>query len=114
MRLVADFDADVGDARGVIAHPLEVGDDVQHRRQASQVGGHRLLGGDLQQRRFFDLETLAIDQDVFGFERSGGDRIAGAQGVDRAGDGFFDHAAEDEDLVLELARARDEIRSDWC
>jgi len=119
VRLITNLDADVGDARCIVAHPLQVGNDVQDGRQAPQVGGHRLLGGNLQQRRFFNFEALPVDQHIFGFERASGDRIASFQGIHRPGDRLFDHAAEDQHFILEslelaMESATTGADPDWC
>ena len=54
-----------------------------------------------EQRGFFDLEALAIDQHVFGLDDVRGRHVAFAQRIDGARDGLFDHAAEDQHFVLQ-------------
>src|SRR5439155_11176453 len=59
-RLVAYDDADGGDALRVVAHALQVGDDVEHGGDDPQVGGYGLLGGYQQQTVLLDAKALLV------------------------------------------------------
>jgi hypothetical protein len=53
-----------GNARGVVAHALQVSDDAEGGHHGPEIPGRRLLAGDQRQARFFDLEALSVDGSV--------------------------------------------------
>ena len=90
--LIADADADFGDALGVIAHALQLGGDMYGAQHGPQVGGGRLLGGQQGYALAFEAILQTVDLivgvddflgqiDVLGFERAEG-RLGG--GFDQA------------------------------
>jgi hypothetical protein len=98
-----------GNALGVVAHPLQVGDDVQHRRDRSQVARHRLLGGDQRQRALLDLEALAIDQRVVGDHPLRSGTVALIQRYHRTIDRLVHHAGQQQKLFLQRVELRVEV-----
>ena len=62
---------DLGDALGVVAHPLEVGHDVDDRGDDPQVARHRLLGGEETNDCLLDLELQTVNVRVSRDHRAG-------------------------------------------
>ena len=63
-RLIRHHESDACDAFGVVAHALEVDDDVEDGCDGSQVARERLLCGDQFEARLLDLVTLIVNLDV--------------------------------------------------
>ena len=93
---------DLGDALGVVAHALEVDDDVQDRDDRAQVASHRLLGGDQLDRLLLDLEALAVDQRVVVDDRRATAESRCTELTIRAVDRLVHHATQQQDLVLQV------------
>ena len=66
---------DLGDALGMVAHPLQIGDNVQYRDDLTQIGRHRLLAGDKIDAFFLDLPSPLVDEDIVG------DDLLGVRGI---------------------------------
>src|SRR6185295_7105673 len=62
---------DLRDPRGVVAHPLDLRDDHQHRDDEAEVARDRLLRRDQMDRAVLDLEAHAVDLLVAVDDQSG-------------------------------------------
>ncbi|MBI3636533.1 MAG: hypothetical protein HY216_10055 [Candidatus Rokubacteria bacterium] len=99
---VAVAEDDLRDPRAVVADPLELADDLQHRDDLAQVAGDRLLRRDEVDRTVLDREPQRVDLAV---ARDDGLRELAVEVRERAHaplDGHVDEASEGAQVPLEL------------
>ena len=70
----------LGDVRGVITHPLEIGDDPHRGHQLAEIAGDRLLGRHDQERAILDVVGELVDAGVVGDHLLGQGPIGVQQG----------------------------------
>ncbi len=64
--LVAGQRHQLGDVHALVAHALDVLDEVQQGRHHAQVAGHRGLKGEQREDALVDLQVAAVDAVVVG------------------------------------------------
>ena len=94
VRALADVDRQVGD-------PLQVAVDLQHRRHAPQVDGHRLMQGEDLEALFLDLDLAVVDRLLAGDHLLGDFDAQLAQRLHGAEHHLLDHRRLVEQVLLE-------------
>ena len=92
----------LADVHALVAHPLDVLDDVQQRGDEAQVGGHRRLEREQRQDPLVDLEVAAVDAVVVGDHHRRELGVARLDHLERAVDRLEDEVEPAERRDLEL------------
>ena len=100
----------LGDVHALVAHALDVLDDVEQRRDDTQVGGHRRLGRQQRQNSLVHLEVAAVDAIVVGDHHRRQLDVLLLEGLERAVQRVDDHVEAPEGLLLQLLKMLLELR----
>ena len=89
------------DVDGQVAHPLEVGVDLDRGHDRPQVRRHRLVQRQQLQHAVVDLDVELVDRFVAGQDRLDEAEVAVGQALDGMADAFLGQAAHFEQAGLE-------------
>ncbi len=93
----------LGDVDALIADPLDVADDVQHRGGEPQVAGDRGLQGEQREHALVHLEVAPVDPVVVGDDELREPQVDGIERVEHAIDLAERHVHATERGALDLA-----------
>jgi hypothetical protein len=91
----------LGDVHALVAHALDVMDDVQERGHDAQVAGHRCLRRHQGQDALVHLEVAAVDPVVVVDDEAGQLDVLVVERLDRAVERGDDHVEAAEGLLLQ-------------
>src|SRR4030042_1856696 len=89
---------------GLSSSPLEVDDNVEHSHDNPEVAGHGLLRYDELDALLLDIEALSVNLAVVRNYLLCQLQISVFEGIHGAINGFFNHAAQDQNLALKLMK----------
>ncbi len=97
-RLIGKFDRIFCDVDPIIAHALEIGRDLEHRRDLAQLAGYRLLAPDQFDAMGFDAAAQLVDNIVACDDTRSGGGIAAIEGIDGQTNRVADQRAQAHDI----------------
>ena len=92
---------ELGDRHALVAHPLDVLDDVQQRGDQPQVARHRRLQREQREDALMDLEVAAVDAVVVGDDERGELDVLVLERLEHAVELLEDHVDAAERGLLE-------------
>ena len=101
--LIARQGDHLGDVHALIAHALDVLDDVQQGRHEPQIAGDRSLEGQQREDSLVDLEVAPVDAVVIGDDHLGELDILVVEGLQDAVELLDDQVKATQCVDLELA-----------
>ncbi len=104
MRRLGQLHGPLGDVFGEVGHPLQVGVDLERRRDAAQVDRHRLVQRQHLEALLFDLVLLLVDLGVARDHFQGEPDLAALQGPDGLVNRFLDGGGHRQDVALQVVK----------
>jgi hypothetical protein len=92
----------LGDAHGLVADPLEVAVDLDHREDESEIDGHGLLLGKQLVAHLVDLALGHVDRGLVLAHVLAERRVALQVGIDRGLERLLGERSHSQQLVLQL------------
>ena len=99
--MLGQRDRPLGDVHRQIGDPLQLGVDLEHRRRAPQIDGHRLMQGENLEALLLDLHLADVDLELAGGHLGGDVRAALDQRLAGLGDHLLDARRLVEDFALQ-------------
>ena len=95
----------IADALGRIAHAFQIGVNLNHAQNESQVDGHRLLHGKQIERRLIDVPLQPIDRILAAADQIADRQVADTIRLNSPLDGLFCKACHHQQVLFQFVEA---------